>query len=160
MSAPTLPFTKRDNRDKGKRRIYNAEYRAANRDELTAQKREHYKANIELMRAKGREFYRKHRKKRLAYAKKNDVVGLERRREKKTGMSPQMFADRLREQCGACPICGVTVGLRSAADHDHARMIPRGVLCHHCNKALGGFRDDIGNLLRAIDYLSYWRQRA
>jgi hypothetical protein len=30
----------------------------------------------------------------------------------------------------------------------------RGLLCSPCNKSLGGFHEDVGNLVNAIKYLS------
>lgn len=39
-------------------------------------------------------------------------------------------------------------------DHDHLTNKVRGLLCHNCNTALGGFKDSVGNLQRAINYLA------
>jgi len=38
-------------------------------------------------------------------------------------------------------------------DHCHSSGKVRGLLCHHCNVALGSFKDDIEVLERAIRYL-------
>ena len=38
-------------------------------------------------------------------------------------------------------------------DHDHETMQIRGLLCHFCNMALGGFKDNIESLENAIRYL-------
>jgi len=38
-------------------------------------------------------------------------------------------------------------------DHCHSSNEFRGWLCHRCNRALGGFSDDVAYLHRAIDYL-------
>ncbi len=38
-------------------------------------------------------------------------------------------------------------------DHDHTTGKVRGVLCHHCNSAIGYFKDNIELLLLAIEYL-------
>jgi len=38
-------------------------------------------------------------------------------------------------------------------DHCHQTESFRGWLCHRCNRALGGFNDDIETLQRAIEYL-------
>tara|TARA_Y100001951_G_C11038895_1_gene129121 strand:- start:98 stop:505 length:408 start_codon:yes stop_codon:yes gene_type:complete len=38
-------------------------------------------------------------------------------------------------------------------DHDHKTEMFRGWICQHCNNGLGGFRDSIRALERAIEYL-------
>ena len=38
-------------------------------------------------------------------------------------------------------------------DHDHSTHEFRGWLCHSCNRALGGFHDNVPRILRAIDYI-------
>lgn len=56
-----------------------------------------------------------------------------------------------------CPICekasipNVTANL--VRDHDHATGTARDWLCDSCNTGLGRFKDDIGLLKKAIDYL-------
>lgn len=50
-----------------------------------------------------------------------------------------------------CTICGSRDNLR--IDHNHKSGRIRGMLCDHCNKGLGFFRDDPTLLLRASDYI-------
>lgn len=38
-------------------------------------------------------------------------------------------------------------------DHDHVTGKFRGMLCNHCNRGLGNFKDNINNLEKAILYL-------
>ena len=63
----------------------------------------------------------------------------------------------------ACPIClgseedvkgkGNTRNGSWVLDHCHETESFRGWLCHKCNRALGGFDDNIDILKRAINYL-------
>jgi len=61
-----------------------------------------------------------------------------------------------------CPIClktkeNVVGGNKTSSpwvlDHCHKSKKFRGWLCHKCNRALGGFDDDVAMLTRAIKYL-------
>lgn len=54
-------------------------------------------------------------------------------------------------QGGVCAICRRSADL--VVDHCHSSKAMRGLLCGTCNTALGGFRDDIPTILRAIEYL-------
>jgi len=67
-------------------------------------------------------------------------------------------ADALIEQQGGiCPLCQEVprdkLKNKWHVDHDHETGRIRGMLCHHCNTALGNFRDDVKILARAIKYL-------
>lgn len=58
-------------------------------------------------------------------------------------------------QSGVCAICSnPPVRRRLDVDHCHSTGVIRGLLCEHCNKALGLFRDSINKLSSAIKYLS------
>ena len=50
-----------------------------------------------------------------------------------------------------CVICGVESSL--VVDHDHKTGQVRGMLCNHCNRGLGHFRDDPMLLEFAAQYL-------
>lgn len=54
-----------------------------------------------------------------------------------------------------CFICGVekTDTKSLCIDHNHTTGLVRGVLCDHCNKGLGLFRDNPKYLKSAINYL-------
>ncbi len=51
----------------------------------------------------------------------------------------------------SCMICGKEEKL--VVDHDHETGNVRGLLCNHCNRGLGHFRDNIQFLDNAISYL-------
>jgi hypothetical protein len=72
----------------------------------------------------------------------------------------------LQEQGGVCAICKEPPGtMKLSVDHDHrccplgssCEVCVRGLLCHRCNLALGGFNDDIVTLQHAMDYLLSYR---
>lgn len=77
-------------------------------------------------------------------------------KERAYGLSPDAISALLNSQGGGCAICRKTLaaGTRLChVDHDHSTRINRGILCHHCNTALGLFFDDEVRLQSAIDYL-------
>lgn len=59
-------------------------------------------------------------------------------------------------QGGICAICPATIerqNKKSHLDHNHITGVFRGLLCKSCNNGLGFFKDDIGILTSAIEYL-------
>jgi hypothetical protein len=61
------------------------------------------------------------------------------------------------KQNGCCAICNkhqIEFNKKLSVDHCHKTMIIRGLLCNHCNIALGYFKDNTDYLKNAIDYLS------
>ena len=47
---------------------------------------------------------------------------------------------QIKHEVTECVICGVSEKL--VVDHDHVTGQVRGMLCNHCNRGLGHFRDD------------------
>lgn len=58
-------------------------------------------------------------------------------------------------QSGVCLICKNKCEIHGhlSVDHNHFTGAVRGLLCSHCNKGLGCFKDNINLLLKAADYL-------
>lgn len=74
------------------------------------------------------------------------------------GLRLSDYENLFHAQNGRCAICnlpGTTEGFATAlrVDHDHKTGIIRGLLCNHCNLALGHLRDDTNLLESAIKYL-------
>jgi hypothetical protein len=77
------------------------------------------------------------------------------------GIGLRDCADMLDMQGGTCPIClhriDDTLGAKGArglcVDHCHDNGHVRGILCNHCNRALGLLDDNIEALQRAVEYL-------
>lgn len=77
-------------------------------------------------------------------------------RHPKYGVTTEQLSELLEKQEGACAICSIKeedYGKTFCIDHCHTTGVVRGLLCMHCNTALGHFRDDIESLERAIQYL-------
>ena len=62
----------------------------------------------------------------------------------------------LAKQCYVCVVCGKPNqhNKRLHIDHDHKTGKVRGLLCNHCNTALGLVHDDVGVLAALIQYLN------
>ena len=74
----------------------------------------------------------------------------------KYGITPEQFTTMMAEQNNSCAICGIEAedyGKRFCIDHCHTSGTVRGLLCMHCNTALGHFRDSTESLRRAVHYL-------
>lgn len=79
-----------------------------------------------------------------------------RARLKKRGITLEEYEALLDQQEGRCGICRTDkAGAKKdwCIDHDHASGRVRGLLCHHCNVALGSVRDNPEILRRMIRYL-------
>jgi hypothetical protein len=76
-------------------------------------------------------------------------------------ISAAQYEEKLALQNGVCAICGQperSLSARGGArllhvDHDHRTGHVRALLCSGCNSGLGGFRDSIELLTKAIAYL-------
>lgn len=95
-----------------------------------------------------------------AKIKNATAENIEKRRErhrkharfKNYGMTKEQFDEMLIGQNGMCLICGSHMDIPNI-DHDHKTGVIRGLLCHGCNTGLGLFKENVGNLEKAIEYL-------
>jgi hypothetical protein len=73
------------------------------------------------------------------------------------GVSESAFRNMWLCQGGACAICKTALSTKEdrahAVDHDHKTDEVRELLCQHCNRGLGLFRDRPDLLRAAADYL-------
>lgn len=78
------------------------------------------------------------------------------------GITLEIYQEMFLSQNGLCAICLFPekfIDKRSnkprmlAVDHCHISGKVRGLLCRHCNQAIGIFKDDTDRLARAIAYL-------
>lgn len=72
------------------------------------------------------------------------------------GLSVEAYHEMLEAQGGVCAICENidATGRRLAVDHCHETGRIRGLLCTHCNTALGLVNDSVDTLRRMKEYLS------
>jgi hypothetical protein len=84
------------------------------------------------------------------------------------GITAEQYEEKLKEQGGACAICGIPpTTKRLAVDHDHACCpgvkscggCVRKLLCENCNHLLGKAEDNAARLRAAADYLDEWNDR-
>lgn len=80
------------------------------------------------------------------------------RRLKKRGITEDQYEVMVREQKGACAICGRT-DRKLDIDHCHTSGRVRALLCGPCNRAIGFMNDDTDLLLSAITYLESHKQQ-
>jgi hypothetical protein len=78
-----------------------------------------------------------------------------RRRFRRYGITEDQYNLMFEAQGGQCAICKTLEPTSKGwqIDHCHSSLKVRGILCHHCNTALGSFSDDVSRLKSAIDYL-------
>lgn len=119
---------------------------------------------INELKIKNADYYRTHREKllKLQIQKQNSLTenGLPLHREiqiKKTyGLSGKEYKEMLDKCDSKCTICGnelIFNRRNTHIDHCHKTGKVRGILCTHCNRGLGGFKDNIDILENAITYL-------
>jgi hypothetical protein len=100
------------------------------------------------------------------YSKHNKNGGLQywckecasnRQRQHTYGINPQQYQLQLQHQGNMCEICGSADPRanrkRFHVDHDHESLINRGLLCHHCNVALGMLLESPSLFRKAALYL-------
>lgn len=100
--------------------------------------------------------------KKAAWRIANPRAGLRQMLGKKFGMTLECYDNLHAAQGGACALCakaiakattGAAVVDTACVDHCHSSGRVRGLLCAHCNKGLGLFKDNRETLMRAIKYL-------
>lgn len=85
---------------------------------------------------------------------KNKDYAREERLKKNFGITIEEYNLMVKNQDNKCAICGsIPTKKRLAVDHDHKTNKIRGLLCQHCNTALGLFKDNSHLLLNAMKYL-------
>lgn len=123
-------------------------YQKANPEQIKATaKRQRRKHRVKI-RARQSEWYRENLEHRKVVRRKNTLAGY--------GLTPEDYEKMLKSQKGTCAICKGPPGGRwkhFAVDHDHKTEATRGLLCVHCNLAIGQLEEDTSRMHACVDYL-------
>ena len=132
-------------KNKEKTKVRNKTYRENNKERLLANYKTYYEKNKEKIKARHRTYYKKN---------KDRVRNKELKRN--FGISLHEYNLMLTEQKGKCSCCGIhqnELTKKFAVDHDHDTGLIRGLLCNHCNLAIGMLGDNLEGLMKALNYL-------
>lgn len=112
----------------------------------SARSKKHYHQNLELTRERARKSAAKARK---------DPLKLEKIRARKraggAGLTPEQIEEIRSKQNNLCAICASPDP--TDLDHCHTSNKVRWLLCTHCNRGLGAFRDNPNFLRKAAEML-------
>jgi hypothetical protein len=76
------------------------------------------------------------------------------------GVDGKKYVEFILAQKGLCALCGMepdSTGLH--IDHDHETRAFRALLCIHCNRGLGAFRDNAALMRKAAEYVEQYAIR-
>jgi len=143
-------------KNKGKVRAYSKQHREKHEDQLKAKNQKWYSKNKDKVKARARKWYRDNRDRTRVITSKWRKANKARIKvcatQRKYGLSVE--DQQTLERQNECAICGTCrSSTKMVFDHDHATGSFRGLLCNNCNWGLGNFKDNIGLLQKAIEYL-------
>jgi len=79
------------------------------------------------------------------------------------GITLEEYNEKIQGQEHKCAICEVDKpggnGAYFYVDHNHNTGQVRGLLCHNCNFVIGYAKENIGILLKSVEYLSKWEMK-
>ena len=121
------------------------------RAQANARSKKHYHSDLERSRGVARASAAKARRDPEKRARINA-----RKRASGANLSPEEIESIFKSQGSCCAICrsadpGSKIGWN--LDHCHKTGVVRFVLCAHCNRGLGAFKDDPALMRRAADIL-------
>lgn len=133
---------------------------ANNREKVLAQNnarsKKHYHANLEAMRDK----HRNDQARRRADPVQSQIIKA-RKRANGAGLKPEEIDQIFLSQGQCCAICKSTEPGSKAGwnlDHCHETETVRFILCAHCNRGLGAFRDNPDLMRQAADMLEAFQK--
>lgn len=125
----------------------------------------YYQENKEQIKQKVKKYREQHKdelnKKHKEYIKKNKDKYINRKLIFLYGITLNDYNSMLENQNGVCAICSKKETRKTHGtlnklfvDHNHKTNKVRGLLCNHCNRALGEVKENIIILKRMITYLN------
>lgn len=151
-----MPYSGSKEEITAKRKVYNSKHK----DKILEYQQNYRLTNANLLSEKTMNWQRENPEE---YKEKNRFWNSENKGSKKSAVMKNEYGITLEEynvmfeqQGGKCKICGVhQANLKKALhiDHCHSKLHVRGLLCQHCNSAIGFFRDNIEVMKTAIKYL-------
>lgn len=78
---------------------------------------------------------------------------------KRYGISVETYRKMFESHNSLCAVCGKPETIKNkvlSVDHNHTTGQIRGLLCGHCNRAIGYLREDLSLLPKIEKYLSYY----
>jgi hypothetical protein len=144
--------------------------KALRRQRTEEKRRVYLEANREVFREKSRKWRAENPEKAKSCVDRWQAANRERmtlwarrRTWAKNGWTEELFEATWAKQEGVCAICPRKLSREwrkpdsAFADHDHARVTPRGILCRNCNTAIGLLGDDPEWVRRVARYLEIHR---
>jgi len=135
------------------RKLYDSEWRKANKDKANCATRKWRKKNPVSRRKSYSKWYDKGG--RFSVALTNSRSDAEKNDYEPCDATIEELEAAFTGRCFICGVSELDCFRRLSMDHDHTRKTDnfRGWLCNKCNKALGGFRDSEELLIDALHYL-------
>jgi hypothetical protein len=137
-------------------KLYQIKWNDLNREKVKIYSKKYRNENKKEWLKRNKDWRESHKEHLKNYRHEQDLVY-------NYNITREQYNQMLESQNGVCAICGkeetivdkrINRIILLAVDHDHQTGKVRGLLCSHCNKALGGFKDNTGLLNKAINYLN------
>lgn len=114
-----------------------------NRTKILAEKKKEYNKNPDKYKSRQRKYNKTPKGK---FSKRLFVF-------REYGLTDSDVMDLMNKQMGCCDICSNSLDSLYHIDHNHDTGKVRGLLCHHCNTAIGLLKESEHNFLSSIEYL-------
>jgi hypothetical protein len=158
------------------KQLSNERYYSAHKDEVNSRRREKYAKDPDTNLARQKEVYRRDPSQKLAsqqayYAQNKDAINARQRMRWATdeeyrtkfnirnkvrnyGITVEEYLELYKQTDGKCTVCEKRPTKRALhIDHNHKTGSVRGLLCHHCNTALGLLKEDAEIINKLLAYL-------